>query len=432
MNQLMRIIFLSVFLSSLVSFSIGSQAADIIISNARIHTMSANSVIEGSILIRGGQIAYIGSNKDVPATDAEVQIVDAENRIVTPGFIDSSSIIGLQEVGRGTRAEDSQYRGDNMSAAFMPVLAFNPYSTLIRSLTVEGLTHAFLQPEAGNDVFAGQGVMVNLGQQSESMYGNSAALYVYLGEAGRRIAGDSRAAALQRLMMGLEEAKLMSKNRRAYESGRLRDLSFGAADLSVLAEVVEGKKKLVVYVDRAAEIETVLRELDPYKLDLVLAGAREAWKVTNAITSRQVPVLINVLDNRPSSFDRLGARLDHAALLSKAGVRFAFMSEDQFTETRVMTQAGGVAVAHGLPWIEALRALTQYPAEIWGMESQLGTLEPGKEASLVIWSGDPLEISEYAAEVMVKGKWLGADNRQKMLRDRYRHIDDKVEPYGYR
>ena len=155
-------------------------------------------------------------------------------------------------------------------------------------------------------------------------------------------------------------------------------------------------------------------------------------KVADVLVENDVPVLINALDNRPSNFDRMGARLDHAALLHEAGVRFALVTEDQFTETRVMSQAGGVAVAQGLPWLEALRALTLYPAQILGVEARVGSLEVGKEASLVIWSGDPLELTDYAAEVMIKGEWLSGDDRQKMLRDRYRNIDDKSKPFGYR
>jgi imidazolonepropionase-like amidohydrolase len=143
-------------------------------------------------------------------------------------------------------------------------------------------------------------------------------------------------------------------------------------------------------------------------------------------------VVLNVLDNVPSSFDQLGARLDQAALLQQAGIKFAFMTEDLFTETRMLSQAAGVAVAYGLPWLAAMKAITLNPAQIWGVDDKTGSITSGKQANLVVWSGDPLELDSFPERIMMNGKWIDMQTRQQLLRDRYREIYRKDTPFGYR
>ena len=132
-------------------------------------------------------------------------------------------------------------------------------------------------------------------------------------------------------------------------------------------------------------------------------------------------MLINGLDNLPQNFDRLGARLDQAYLLSAAGVRFALMSGSPYSEFRSLTQAAGVAVANGLAWEQALLAITAVPAEIWGLEG-LGKIDRGAKADLVIWSGDPLEVSSAPIAVMVDGEWVNLETRQDRLAKRYLEV----------
>ena len=257
-------------------------------------------------------------------------------------------------------------------------------------------------------------------------------MFSYLGEHGRELSGKSRAAAMQRLLLGLEEGQLYAEKRRAYDSNRIRRLAFSIQDLEVLASVTSGEMKLALVVDRASEIESVLRQLDAYDLDIVLYGAREAWKVIDVIKSRNIPVVLNALDNLPSSFDQLGARLDHPALLHQAGIRFALMTDDQFTETRMLSQAAGVAVAYGLLYQAAVNAMTSVPAEVWGLNNRLGELKPGMEATFSIFDGDPLEVTSQTTHVVIRGQFVELPDRQKMLRDRYSDLKADDEPYSYR
>jgi imidazolonepropionase-like amidohydrolase len=220
----------------------------------------------------------------------------------------------------------------------------------------------------------------------------------------------------------LEEAGRFDRQREAFDSNELRPFAIGLDDLETLLRVRSGAMPLVVHVDRAADIRNVVDAFTAFPdLKLILAGAAEAWKVTERLLAHDIPVLINGLDNLPQNFDRLGARLDQAYLLSAAGVRFALMSGSPYSEFRSLTQAAGVAVANGLAWKQALLAITAVPAEIWGLEG-LGKIDRGAKADLVVWSGDPLEVRSAPIAVMVDGEWVNLETRQDRLAKRYLEV----------
>lgn len=346
--------------------------------------------------------------------------IDGGGGYITPGLIDSGSTVGIQGVDLSTSSRDHRYEGTGNTVSFNPLLAFNPDSSIVPSLLAEGVTHAVLKPGVGKDIFAGQSGLVDLSGDIASQ--ESLAVFVYMGDLGWKQAGSSRAAALQRLVLGLEEAGAYVDNRRAYGRNQLRKLSFSTSDLEVLASVIEREKKLVLYIDRASEILSTLRALERYNLDIILMGAREAWKIADTLAGKDIPVVINAMDNLPLSFDRLGARLDQPALLHKAGVRFAFMTDDLYGESRMLKQSAGIAVAYGLSWQRALEAVTETAAEIWGLDSTLGTIDPGRSATFVVWDGDPLEVTSEATLVVVDGRIIERVNRQDLLRERYRNI----------
>ena len=229
----------------------------------------------------------------------------------------------------------------------------------------------------------------------------------------------------------LQEAGRYGKNVRAFENGKAREFKQTEVDLKALYRVLQKELPLVVHIDRASDIETVLSVLDGFDIDLILASVVEGWKVRSLLAEKGVPVVVNVLDNRPSSFDKLGARLDNVALMAEAGVKVALMSVDPFSEFRSLSQAAGVAVAYGLPWQEALKTITVNPAEIWGLTG-LGRIEEGGIADLVLWDGDPLEVMSRPLKVMVDGKWMDLTTRQDLLKARYSDLTDQEVPFGYR
>jgi imidazolonepropionase-like amidohydrolase len=204
----------------------------------------------------------------------------------------------------------------------------------------------------------------------------------------------------------------------AFARGERREYAASRLDLEALARVVRGDMPLVVSVHRASDIESVLRFAAEQRLRIVLTGASEAWMVAPAIAAAGVPVVLNPLANLPERFEALGSTLTNAKILHGAGVVIAFMSGEAHN-ARNVRQAAGNAVAHGLPWEAALAALTANPAKIWGVSATCGTLEIGKDADLVVWSGDALEVTSAAELVFIAGVEIPLESRQSYLARRY-------------
>ena len=282
---------------------------------------------------------------------------------------------------------------DRVTAAFRVADALNPASTLVAVNRVEGLTRALVVPGNGGRLIAGQAAVVQLGAGLDDgprgmVVREPAAMAVELGEGGAAIAGGSRAAALLLLREALQDARDYAANRAAFERGERRAYALSRLDLEALVPVVAGDEPLLVEVDRAADLLTVIRFAQEEKVRVVLAGAAEGWMVADELAAAGVPVLLQPLANLPASFETLGATLANAARLDAAGVPVAFMSGDSHN-ARNLRQDAGNAVAWGMPWDAALAAMTTVPASIWGLDGVYGRIEPGYEADLVIWEPSP-------------------------------------------
>jgi imidazolonepropionase-like amidohydrolase len=245
-------------------------------------------------------------------------------------------------------------------------------------------------------------------------------MVVDLGADGARHVGGSRAAALQRLETAFDEAELFASSAALVERGQASNLSLPRADLAALASFVASGRPMAVRVDRATDIRHALSILRARGIAPVIVGGAEAWKLADELAEADVPVLLDPLANIPGGYDRLGARIDNATLLHEAGVRVGIM-EAGGHDVREIRQYAGNAVAHGLPWEVALAAITRTPAELWRVDDQLGRIAPGMAASLVVWTGDPLELSSWAETVVIDGEVVPQDSRQLRLQERYRN-----------
>lgn len=400
-------------------------AETIVITGATVHTLGPQGTIRnGTVVIENGKIKAVGASVPVPAG---ARPIDARGKVVTPGLLDSFSRIGLVEVSAVEGTNDTETEDDRITAAFRAADALNPRSSLIPVNRVEGLTRVVVMPNTGESLIAGQGALIHLGGPGDYLVRSPAAMYATLGEGGADLAGGSRAAALLRLREAFEDTRDFIANRKAFEQGERREYALSRLDLEALIPVVQGELPLVLAVQRASDIEAALRLAREYKLDLILSGATEGWIVAPEIAAAKVPVLINPLDNLPGSFEALGATLENAARLHKAGVTVAFMSGDAHN-ARNIKQAAGNAVAYGLPWNAALAALTSVPARIWGLADSYGTLEPGKDADVVIWDGDPLEVTTFPDAVFIRGVQMPMQTRQTELRDRYKDLSGPLPP----
>jgi imidazolonepropionase-like amidohydrolase len=416
----------TLLLAGLVLSAAAPAPAEVVaITGATIHTLGPQGTIEnGTLVIENGKIRAVGAALAVP--DATRRI-DASGKVVTPGLFDSLSRIGLSEVNAVQGSNDTRVEDDRITAAFSVVDGFNPRSTAIGVNRVEGLTRAVVAPSAGESLIAGQGAVVHLGGPGDYLVRSPAAMFAVLGESGANLTGGSRGGALLRLREALQDALDYAANRKAFEQGDRREYALSRLDLEALVPVVKGELPLVVSVNRASDIESVLRLAKELNLKLILAGASEGWIVARQIAEARVPVLVNPLENLPGRFESAGATLENPARLAKAGVTLAFMSSDAHN-SRNLKQAAGNAVAYGLPWGAALAAMTSVPARIWGLADRYGTLEPGKDADVVIWDGDPLELTTFADAVFIRGVEIPMTSRQLELRDRYRDLGGPLPP----
>ena len=392
------------------------SAEELLIKNVRLVETSFQSGKVRDLRIVNGVITQIGA--DLVAS-AGAAVFDGEARAVTPGFIDSGTTIGLAEVSGLGVSHDGEQVDDDMTAGFQVYLALNENSSLIPIASNDGITRGLIVPEAGDSNYAGQSALVRFKQGSAFLQEKTMAQHLYLRESDRRRAGGSRSSALAAALEALEESARYDAQRRAFNTNKNRAFNLDESDLIALSAVRLGKVPLVVQVDRAADIIKVVTAFGSYPaLRLVLASATEAWKVAPLLKADNIPVLINVMENLPQNFDRLGARLDQATLLAEAGVRFAFFSGSPYSETRSLSQAAGIAVAQGLSWQQAITAITAAPAEIWGLKG-LGRIEVGAIADLVIWNGDPLEVTSAPVAVLIDGARVDLETRQDALAKRY-------------
>lgn len=391
----------------------GAQAGegDIAITGATVHTVSDAGAIEDAVLlIRNGRIEAVGAGLAVPAG---YERVDATGRSITPGLMESYSQLSLVEIPGEATTVDAMISDYPSGASFDVSHALNPDSVALAVNRRDGLTRAVVAPMPGNDPFAGWGAVIRLGG-AELLTAAEVGLFGAIGSGSAGFVGGSRAAVIQRLRRGLAEAP-------AYRADRYRPGpgDFSHQDMAALKRFRSGRAPLVLTVHRAGEIREAVALAREFDRRLVIVGGSEAWKVADLLAARVVPVVVEVLANLPSSYERLGARLDNAALLHAAGVP-VLLTGGGSQNARLIRQMAGNAVAHGLPWEAALAAMTRTPAEVWDLPAGTGTIAPDAPAELVIWSGDPLELTTWAERVMIEGEWQDMTSRQSLLFERYR------------
>jgi len=388
------------------------------ITGATVYTLGpAGKIEDGTVVIRDGKIAAVGRSVAIPADAIRV---DAAGKIVTPGLFDPKSRFGIEEVSGVRETRDDAVKGREFTAALDVAPAINPRSVLIPVNRIAGVATAVVAPSVteGGTIVAGRGAVMTLGSTDHYLLKDPAAMFVALGEAGADLAGGSRAAAVLYLREALEDARDYLAHRPAYDEARRRRYRLDRLDLAAFEPVLKREIPMVVAVERASDIEAVLAIARDFDLSVVVDGGAEAWMVAGDLAKAHVPVILNPLLDLPSSFEALGASLENAARLAKAGVVIAFETGDSHN-ARNLTQLAGNAAAYGLPYEEALKAITANPAKIYGMAGRTGTLEPGRSGDVVIWSGDPLEVTSAPTQVFIEGREIPMTSRQTLLRDRY-------------
>lgn len=393
-----------------------AAAETVLINNGRIVTNGSGGIIEnGDVLIVDGRISAVGANINAPRG---ARVIEANGAFVTPGAFAAMSEVGLSEISGSGAPNDANVSGDLISAAADAGRAFNPNVTAIPVTRIEGVTRAAIAPSANGSIFDGRGALVSMSGEPDSVFRERAFMVVELGETGAGRTGGSRAALWPAFEAALRDAREYPTRYRSGQGGAV----LNEIDAQALQPYARGQGLFLVNVESAADIRRLIRfkRANP-SLRFVIHGGAEAWQVADELARSGIPVILDPLANLPDRFERLSARLDNAVLLNQAGVRFAIApgpgSVDAH-QARLVLQLAGNAVANGLPWDVAFAAVSRTPAEIFGA-SNLGRLERNYIADVVIWDGDPLQVTSAPTAVFIEGVQQSLTSRQTQLRDRY-------------
>jgi imidazolonepropionase-like amidohydrolase len=374
----------------------------------------------GTVIVTNGRITAAGPGVAVPAG---ATVIDATGKWVTPGIVAGFSRIGLAGVDAVDETNDSAGRTALFNAAIDISPAINRDVPAIAVNRAAGVTRAVVSPDASNAIFGGQGAIIDTGADADPVTKARAFQFVEFGEAGASRAGGSRPALFATFRNALIEA-------RDYQAGRLRDDALlKRADAAALVPVVTGATKLLIHVESATDILAVLALKKDYPaLDMVLVGVTEGWRVADRLAAARVPVIASAVNDLPASFEQLAATQSNVGRMKAAGVTLAIgMIDDDDTRQAIhqVQYAGNLVAltkvpgASGLSWGEAFAAITSKPAEVMGMGAEIGSLRPGRRGDVVIWDGDPLELSSGVEKVWIDGVRQPLVTRQTRLRDRY-------------
>lgn len=408
-------------------------AQTVAITNATIATGEATAPSRGTVVIQNGRVTGVG-NVSVPAG---ATVVDGTGKWVTPGIVAGFTRLGLVGVDGVDSANDVAARGSPFNAAIDVAAAINPNVPAVTINRAAGVTRAVVAPGASGSLFAGQGAIIDTASDMQPVTRARAFQFVEFGEDAARIAGGSRPAALAMFRNALIEAQRYARSPGSFD-GNSKQALLTAADAEALGPVIDGRVPLWVHVEGATDILSILavkREFPALKL--VLVGASEGWTVARQIAAAGVSVVASPLNDLPSSFETLAATQSNIGRMRAAGVDVAIGTIDDDEPrmaTRTRQYAGNLVAlsrvprASGLSWGEAFASITSVPARLAGIGP--GTLSAGGR-DVVLWSGDPLELSSHAERVWIDGVEQPMVTRQQRLRDRYRTAADGALPKAY-
>lgn len=411
-----------------------SNAETTLIKGAKIHTMSPQGVLQsGDVLIENGVIKSVAKELSVDADN----IVDGKGKVVTPGIFALINQIGLVELGSQDQTADMVTENEEQGASFRVDQVFNHNSTLIPVNRSNGVTRTLITPQPGVQIFAGRGAIMSLDGDYDALIAQDVAVLATFGERAADMSGGSRASTLHQLNQALNEARIYKNNRSVIEQGEFRELHYSIEDLRALQNIIDKKIPLIISANRESDLLTLLDFAKQQNIKVAFVGAAEAWKVAAKLAEADAAVFIDPMDNLPSSFESLGKRYDNAAILSKAGVNVMFLGQGFLASHNAHTvrHSAGNAVAYGMDYDKALAAMISTPANYFagtsGSENAYGQVAEGYTAELVLWDGDPLEVTTLAEQVWIDGKAASMENRSTKLRDRYKALDTDKNT-GYR
>ena len=420
--------------AAMAAFATPVAAETIAITGGRVVVGDGSAPIEGgTVVIRDGKIVAAGATVAIPSGARQI---DAAGKWVTPGVFAGFSRLGLAEVDAVNGTNDKSGGRSGFSAAIDVAPAIDPFRSPFAVNRSSGVTRAVVAPQAADSIFAGQGAIADLGADSNPVTKARAFQFAEFGEEGAASAGGSRAGTHLHFRAMLREAQDYAAGRGTFDDDLLK-----AEDAKALLSVLKGETRLLIHVEGANDMLRLMelkREFPTIKM--VFVGVSEGWRVARELVQAGIPVIASALNDLPATFEMLGATQSNIGRMKDAGVQVAIgMIDDRDShQLRYTTQYAGnieslqyVPGATGLTWDEAFAAISSVPAEIMGVGDRLGSLKAGRAADVVVWDGDPLELSSAAITVIIDGIEQPLTNRQNRLRDRYARPTEGDLPKAY-
>ena len=420
----------------LVSVPAWLAAADapkkvIAISGGRLLTVSHGTIENGVLLIADGKITAVGE-ADKVSIPAGAEIVDAHGLTVYPGLIDPESNFGLTEVSADQNSNDLAEPSDEIMPHMHVADAFHAETELIPVARLNGITNAVVAP-ATSDTIAGQDIFIQLYgvDRDQMILGRDVALAMNYGADQRRRGGRGGKTEYPSTRMGLiTQLRQTFLDVQDYQARRdaaakkddkafKRDLK-----LEALIPYLKGERPVVIGVYQAYDVEVIMGLANEFHLKVILNHVTHSQEILDKIAAYKVPVIIGSIYDFPSANERYDAVFTLPAELAKRGVKIAISSADaggpaSSHSARNLPYAAGFAVAYGLPYDEALKAITLNVAEMFGFGDKLGSLDVGKWANIVLSNGDPLDVRTDVKQVYIQGVAVPMVSRQTKLRDEY-------------
>lgn len=418
----------------LAALSLPAMAQDMAITNARLVVGDGSEPVAGAnVVVRAGKVVAAGAGVPVPTG---LRVIDAGGKWVTPGLVVPVTDLGLLDVNGVDESNDADTGVAEFHAALDVAPAVMPDTVPIAVNRAGGVTRAAVIGNAGRAIFAGQGAVIDLAADADVITQPRAFQYVELGERGARLSGGSRIATHALLRNALVEARELAANP---AGARRDDVLLTRRDAQALVAVVQGRQSLFVRAERAADIRAALALRAEFPaLRLVIVGADEGWTMARELAAAGVPVIANPLSDLPAHFEMMAATQSNVGRMAAAGVKVALGNMSDMNQPRYAPQFAGNLVAltrvpgaSGLSWSKAFAAISSVPAEILGLGDRIGSLKPGRAGDVVIWDGDPLEVTSGPVAVFIDGVEQSLANRQIRLRDRYADPAEGSLPKAY-
>jgi len=435
MKRTLAVLGMTILICVALPGSANSQQA-IVLKGGKLLTVSHGTIENGVLVIENGKITAVGSAEEVKIP-ANARVQDVSGMTVYPGLIDSESYLGLTEISAEQMTNDLIELSDEIMPHMHVYDAFHAESELIPVARLNGITNAIVAPES-KDTLPGQDSFIQLdGKSSQEMLlvRDVAMPLNFTGEQRRNESWEKRkfpstrmglAAQLRQAFLDAQHyaqdwadyekkksEKADDKEKKGPPSPPKHDLK-----LDALLPYLQGKKTIVLAAQEPSDLAAAVNLAREFNLKFVLNHISHSQPVLDYVASLKAPVIVGPIYEAPKPQERYDAVYSLPAQLYKRGVKIAFASYDAHN-VRNLPYAAGYATAFGLPRDEALKAVTLNAAEIWGVDGNLGSLDAGKTANVVVANGDPLDISTDVKQVFIHGREIPMTSRQTRLRDEY-------------